>query len=92
MYSYPGLVGLRHDLFLVFGLWHPYHYSHIALWHEFRFSFLGPAYFLLFPDHKLMNRPKLTQSATFFMWLRMSYPRFKEKLLAAIATVKKRLL
>ena len=49
IYSYPMLAGLRHDLILVFALWHPYHYSHIALWHQSRYTFLGPAYFLLFP-------------------------------------------
>ena len=79
LYSFPGLVGMRHDLFLVFGFWHAYHYANIALWHEFRYTFLGPAYFTIFPDQKLLHRPKLTQSATFFMWLRLAYPDFKEQ-------------
>src|SRR5215467_9773934 len=41
LYSYPGLVGMRHDLFLVFGFWHAYQYAHIALWNDFRHTFLA---------------------------------------------------
>ena len=92
LYSYPGLVGMRHDLFLLFGFWHAYHYAHVALWNEFRHTFLGPAFFSLFPDHKLMQRPKLTQSSTFFMWLRLAYPMLKEKLVASLATLKQRVI
>ena len=92
LYSFPGLVGMRHDLFLVFGFWHAYHYANIALWHEFRYTFLGPAYFTIFPDQKLLHRPKLTQSATFFMWLRLAYPHFKEQLQRSLATMKARVL
>src|SRR5689334_5559351 len=47
---------------------------------------------MLFPDHKLMDRPLLSHSATFFLWLRMSYPYFKEKLVDAIVSMRKLLL
>ena len=80
LYAYPGLVGIRHDLFLVFGLWHAYHYAHVAIWNEFRATFLGSAFFKVFPDQKLMQRPKLTHSTTFFTWIRLAYPLFKDKL------------
>ena len=48
---------MRHDLFLVFGFWHAYQYAHIALWNEFRHTFLAPVFFTLFPDEELMQRP-----------------------------------
>ena len=83
---------IRHDLLLCFGLWRPYYYAYIAAWRENRATFLGPAYFMLFPDHKLMDRPLMTQSATFFLWLRLSYPSFQEKLVKAIADIKQKLL
>src|SRR5689334_14370432 len=78
LYSYPMLDPIRHDLLLCFGLWHPYHYAYVAAWRANRSTFLGPAYFMLYPDHKLMDRPLLSQSATFFLWLRISYPSFKK--------------
>ena len=67
LYCYPALAGIRHDLFLIFGFWHAYHYSYVALWDEFRATFLAKAFWLLYPTHKLMRRPKNTQSSTFFM-------------------------
>ena len=92
LYSYSGLCGLRHDLFLCFGLWHAYHYAHVALWNEFRSTFRGPAFIALCPDQKLMRRPKLSQSATFFTWLRLCYPQLTGQLGEAIALTKKELL
>ena len=92
LYSYPMLAPIRHDLFLVFGLWHPYHYAHIAAWRQYRSTFLGPAYFLLYPHHNLKERPLLTHSATFFLWLRLSYPGFQAKLVDATTSVKQNLL
>jgi len=88
LYCYPAFAGLRHDLFLLFGFWHAYHYAHVALWNEFRSTFLAPAFFMLYPSQKLMQRPKLNQSATFFMWLRLAYPSFRDTLTASIATLK----
>ena len=44
LYSYSGMARVRNDLFLCFGLWHVYNYSHIALWSEFRATFLAPAF------------------------------------------------
>ena len=88
LYSYPAFAGIRHDLFLLFGFWHAYHYSHVALWDEFRSTFLAPAFWMLYPEQKIMRRPKHTQSSTFFMWLRLAYPSFKLKLSSAIATLK----
>ena len=87
LYCYSGMSTIRHDLFLCFGLWHPYSYAHIALWDQFRHTFLGPAFFALFPDQRLLRRPKLVQSATFLTWLRMAYPAFREQLKAAIGKV-----
>ena len=92
LYSFPEFAGIRHDMFLIFGLWHAYHYSYIALWHEFRHTFLAAAFFLVFPNQKLMRRPKLSHSATFCTWLRLAYPPLRAKLLAAIEEVKERLM
>ena len=80
LYSYPAFAGIRHDLFLLFGFWHAYHYAHVALWDEFRATFLAAAFWKLYPTQNIMRRPKLSQSSTFFMWLRLAYPSFREKL------------
>ena len=88
LYSYSGLAPLRHDLFLGFGFWHAYSYAHVALWSEFRLTFLGPAFFVLFPGQTLLDRPKLIQSTTFLMWLRLAYPQFKTDLLKALQRLK----
>ena len=82
VYCYPAFAGIRHDLFLIFGFWHAYHYSYVALWDEFRSTFLAKAFWLLYPSHHLMRRPKNTQSSTFFMWLRLAYPSFRDKLVS----------
>ena len=48
LYSYSGMARVRNDLFICFGFWHLYHYGYIAVWHEFRATFLAPAFFALF--------------------------------------------
>ena len=83
---------MRHDLILVFGLWHAYSYGHLVVWNESRHTFLAPAFFMLFPDQKLMRRPNLTTSSIFFTWLRLAYPRFKADLYTALAAVKQKML
>jgi len=88
LYCYPAFARIRHDLFLIFGFWHAYHYAYVALWDEFRVTFLAKAFWLLYPSNTLMRRPKNTQSSTFFTWLRLAYPSFREKLVASIATLK----
>ncbi len=83
---------VRNDLFLCFGFWHLYHYGHIAVWHEFRATFLAPAFFALFPESKLLRRPKLTQSTTFFSWLRFAYPHFRDELAHQISVLKTQMI
>src|SRR4029079_15420593 len=61
-----------------FGFWHPYSYGTVAVWNTFRETFIGPAFFHLFPSQKLLRRPKLLQCSTFFTWLRLCYPAFRE--------------
>jgi len=73
---------------LFFGFWHPFLYGHVSIWNEFRSTFLAPAFFTLFPTQMLLFRPKLVQSSTFFSWLRLSYPLFRAKLMAAIETTR----
>jgi hypothetical protein len=74
------LAPIRHDLFLVFGYWHAYSYAHVALWAEFRATFLADAFWAIFPDQKLLRRPPLVQSSTFFTWIRLAYPQFRNLL------------
>lgn len=73
LYCYTGMAPVRQDLFLCLGFWHPYLYGHIAIWNEFRHTFLASAFFSLFPNQKLLRRPKLSHSATLFTWLRLVY-------------------
>jgi len=80
LYCYSGMAPVRHDLFLVFGLWHAYSYAHVALWDEFRATFLADAFWAIFPDQKLLRRPPLIQSSTLFTWIRLAYPHFRDLL------------
>jgi hypothetical protein len=61
-YCESGMAPLRHDLIMSLGFWHPYMYGHVAIWNEFRHTFLAPAFFALFPNQKLLRRPKLSQA------------------------------
>lgn len=87
-YSFTGMVPIRHDLFLVLGLWHTFAHSHRLAWSEFRSTFLACAFFCLFPNETLLFEPKLKQSVTFFLWLRLSYVGFRLELTAAISKYK----
>src|ERR1041385_2003196 len=80
LYNYPAMAPLRHDLCLIFGFWHALNYGCIAVWAEYRPTFLAEAFFLIFPDEKLQRRPLQTRSMTFFTWLRLSYPAFRAHL------------
>jgi hypothetical protein len=84
LYSYSGMAPIRHDLFLIFRFWHAYQYSHIAVWNAFRATVLADAFFTLFPTQKLLSKPRLVQNATFFTWLRLCYPAFRENLSRAL--------
>ena len=55
LYSYSGMAPIRHDLFLVFGYWHAYSYAHVALWAEFRATYLADAFWAIFPDQKFTS-------------------------------------
>ena len=88
IYAYPQMSPIRNDLCLFLGPWHSYHYATIALWMEFRSSFLGPAFFALFPKELLKYRMPLAKSAVFFTWLRKAYPLFRAKLSEAIERCK----
>ena len=69
------MCGIRRDLFLCYGFWHPYYYMNIAIGNEFRVPFLGPLFFKLFPDEKkLMRRGELQHNVTLFSWMRLAYP------------------
>src|SRR6185437_4953333 len=91
-YGYSGMAPIRNDQILLLGLWHPYHYAHIALWHQFGGTFLGEIYFALFPDEKLKRRPPLTQSATLLGWLRLAHPRIKDLLVEQLEYLRKQMV
>jgi hypothetical protein len=88
-YCYSGLAPFRHDLILCLGFWHPYMYAHVAIWNEFRHTFLAEAFFLLFPNQKLMRRPKLFHSTVFFTWLRLAYTDLQPILSQALVSIQK---
>ena len=92
IYAYPQMAPIRNDLFLFLGPWHNYHYGTIAVWMEFRSTFLGPAFFALFPNDLLKYRMSLSKSAVIFQWLRRAYPHFRDNLKQKISTVKKELI
>ena len=92
LYCYTGMAPLRQDLFLGLGFWHPYLYAHVAIWNEFRHTFLAPAFFLLFPNQTLLRRPRLSHSSTFFTWLRLAYPEIRPLLSAALSDTQKQMM
>ena len=92
LYSYSALATIRHDLFLCFGFWHAYNYAHVALWTEFRSTFLGDAFWAIFPTQKLLRRPPLVQSSTLFTWIRLSFPHFRNHLDAKIIELRAAML
>ena len=83
---------IRHDLFLCFGFWHAYSYAHVALWADFRSTFLAPAFFAIFPTQRLLRRPRLVQSSTFLTWIRFSYPHFRGELFDNLQALRQRML
>src|SRR5215472_2052808 len=83
LYSYSGLAPLRHDLFLGFGFWHAYSYAHVALWNEFRLTFLGPAFFPIFPDQTLLEEYHILRVDAIGL-----YPNFKSELMKALQQLK----
>ena len=83
---------IRHDLFLCFGFWHAYSYAHVALWADFRSTFLAPAFFAIFPTQRLLRRPRLVQSSTFLTWIRFSYPHFRGELFDNLQTLRQKML
>ena len=92
IYAYPQMAPIRNDLYLFLGPWHNYHYGTIAVWMEFRSTFLGPAFFALFPNELLKYRMSLSKSIVFFQWLRRAYPKFRVNLKEAISRSKAELI
>src|SRR5215467_9693278 len=64
LYSYSGLAPIRHDLFLGFGFWHTYSYAHVPCG-------------MSSDCQTLLDRPKLIQSTTFLVWMRLAYPNLR---------------
>src|SRR5690606_7048446 len=50
--------------------------------------FLDLLFFSLFPNELLKYRMPLVKNATFFQWLRKVYPKFRQRLYAAIESCK----
>ena len=67
-------------------------YAHVAIWNEFRHTFLADAFFVLFPNQKLMRRPRLTHSSVLFTWLRLAYPELQPILSDALLSIQKDML
>jgi len=88
LYSFTGLIPILHDVFVFLGPFHIYMYSYVAAWNLFRSSYLAGAFFALFPDQSIYFRPSLTKSSTFFTWLRVSYPFFRQQLHFTLNTLK----
>ena len=84
LYSFVCFEPVRKSLYVFFGLWHPYSYANVAIWNCFRHTFIGPAFFHLFPSDMLLKRPSLTKCSTFFTFMRQCYPTFRAFLLENI--------
>src|SRR6185437_5903094 len=91
-YSFSGKAAVPQDQLLLFGFWHPYHYAHVALWNEFRHTFLVPIFFALFPEEKLKRRRSLTQSSTLLVWPRLAYPEISALLGEQLEVMRQKML
>ena len=85
LYVFPCFAPIRNDLYVVFGFWHPYSYGNVAVWSCFQDTFIGTAFFHLFPSQKLLRRPKLIKMSTFFTWLRLCYTSFRQFLIDTLS-------
>ena len=92
IYALDAMQHARQNVFMLFGIWHAYMYGHVAIWDCFRAHFLADAFFALFPTTTLLRKPSLFKSSIFFTWLRVSYPKFREDLLATLEQLKKEYL
>ena len=88
LYSFPCFAPMRHDLYVLFGFWHPYSYANVAIWNCFRETFIGPAFFHIWPKQKLLRRPTLVKCTTFFTFLRLCYPSFRSFLLETLGKLR----
>lgn len=75
----------RKNFVMILGTWHPYKLAVENTFFKFLPTFLGPAYHALFPESKIMFKPKLSQLEHFFSMLACAYPFFRTQLLAVFA-------
>lgn len=82
MYDHSGIGALLHSkVFLALGLWHNFKQASLLIWKKFALDFIGPAYHCLFPGRDMYMHPRLAHITTILTYLRMSYPKWREKLL-----------
>ena len=74
----------RQTFGLTMGWWHCYKQANIAVWKFASAHFLGPMFHSLIPRHGFKKSPKLISIVTYFSYIRLAYPTFKDQLMRAI--------
>jgi hypothetical protein len=76
---------MRSWLSVQLGTWHSYKQANAVMWKYGLERWFGPLFNFLIPDANVRKQPKLLTLVTFFSYVRLAYPQFKDQLLKAIA-------
>jgi hypothetical protein len=77
---------LQGKLIPILGTWHPFKQGHSLLWCLAAKSFLKGLFQCICPGDGFYLKAKLRQQQTYFTYIRLAYPEFKDALTEAIAT------
>ena len=75
---------LRSFLFVKLGHWHVYKQANLLLWSSHGHVFLCPLYQHLFPAAHAIKKPRLVVLETFFTYVTLSHPSWKDALKAGM--------
>lgn len=78
---------LRERVVSVLGFWHVYKHCTFAIWENYAVSFITGLCHELFPSAPFKLKPRhLSSAATVLSYIRLSYPNFRDELMAALRT------
>jgi hypothetical protein len=79
---------MRQWFTVTLGSWHPYKQANLIVWGHWGQRWFGPLFHDLIPNGKFFKSPRLITVATFFTYVRLAYPYFRNDLKNAMAKSK----
>ena len=76
-------LAMRSWLTVTLGTWHPYKQATQVVWKHWSKRVFAPLFHDLIPNANFNPNAKLATVATFFTYVRLAYPHFKDQLTAA---------